>query len=93
MKSQETEIELVRRSRCPSSLGGSLERKTAGKATSGEDTGVELSQEAETVVNDFLATFSALYTDIPPNERTKILACVPLVEEGYVEDSDEGDRD
>lgn len=39
-------------------------------------------KEAETAVNDFLASFSTLYDDVTIEERTKVLDSVALGEEG-----------
>jgi hypothetical protein len=83
---------LPRRRRSFSSLSGPRERETARKVTHNEDEDVKLSQkETETAVIDFLASFSTLCDDVPPEERNKVLDSVPLVEEGEGEDSDEGD--
>jgi hypothetical protein len=37
-------------------------------------------------VNDFLASFSSLYDDMPPEERTKVLDSVLIAEESAEED-------
>lgn len=48
---------------------------------------IDVSQKAEeTAVNDFLATFSSLYDDVPEEERTKVLDSTPVREQ--VDESD-----
>lgn len=43
---------------------------------------IDVSQKAaETAVNDFLATFSSLYDDVPEEERTKVLESTPVREQ------------
>ena len=87
------EFEFVRRRRRGSSstsLEAPYYRETARKTTKDENEDAKLSQkETETVVNDFLATFSSLYDDVPPEERTKVLDAIPLVEEDEFENSDD----
>jgi len=77
----------------PSEESGLRERETARKAaTYSGEVPVQMSQqETETAVNDFLATLSALYDDVPAEERTKVLDSVPLRvggEEGFESDGD-----
>jgi hypothetical protein len=53
---------------------------------------IDVSQKAEEIaVNDFLATFSSLYDDVPEEERTKILDSTPVREQGN--ESDSGSED
>jgi hypothetical protein len=55
-----------------------------------DDEDAKLSQrETETAVNDFLASFSTLYDDMPEEERTKVLDSVKVEEEGEEEDDGE----
>lgn len=49
-------------------------------------------KETEMAVNDFLATFSSLYDDMPVDERTKVLDSVPLPEEGISDSGDDEDN-
>lgn len=66
------------------------EKETARRSARAE---VHLSQqETETAVNDFLATFSSLYDDVPPEERGKVLESVPLVEEEEEESDESSDE-
>lgn len=89
----DTEFEMTRRAkkmhRLSPSPSWSRERETARRVTRDEED-VRLSQkEAETAVNDFLASFSSLYDDVPPGERTKVLDSAPIVEEEGGEESEE----
>jgi hypothetical protein len=86
----ETEFAIVRKKKYGRSSEGPFERETARRATCEEVTNPHLSQEeTENAVNNFLATFSALYDDVPPEERTKVLDSVPLAMGRDVDDSDE----
>jgi hypothetical protein len=95
---RDTEFEFVRKGRDRSSSVMSSSRswprirETARKTTRDED--VEARQkEAVIAVNDFLATFSSLYDDVPEDERTKVLdsVAVPVVEEEDIWGSERDD--
>jgi hypothetical protein len=85
---REPEIEYVRKGRKVASSIASSSRswlkpwETARKMTRDEDIKAR-QKEAETAVNDFLATFSSLYDDVPEDERTKVLDSIaaPVAEE------------
>jgi hypothetical protein len=50
---------------------------------------IDVSQKAEEIaVNDFLATFSSLYDDVPEEERTKVLDSAPVREQRDESDSE-----
>jgi hypothetical protein len=52
---------------------------------------MQAQKDAETAVNDFLASFSTLYDGVPPEERTKVLDSVAVPEQGD-ESSSESDE-
>ena len=53
-----------------------------GSGSEDEEEKVQAQKSAETAVNDFLATFSTLYDDVSPEERTKVLDSVAMPEQG-----------